>query len=212
MKTFRDLEIHPDGEPGAYISKLEQNLPEGWTRNFDSEQRTGTIGACQYYCFTCENRQGLEVATLFFIEREDGALYVCNIVPRDKSSLSYGEYNMILDDFADSVIAKLPGADEHLVLASSDTVDFKVILGEEAYKLLDRFAMTSNRSSGSAHPSDREKWFDFIHYVHDNDIDFGPSQFKRYILEEAKWPEKTGWDLVLEYEFALDLLAYPINS
>ena len=208
MKTYRDLEIHPQGKLDDYIAKLELNLPDGWIRNVDSEQRIGTIAGSRYYCFTSEGRPSIEVATLFFLTRDDGALYVCNVVPRDKSSLTYDEYNQIVDDFVDNVVSRLPDADADLVLASSDTVDFKVLLGADAYKLLDRFAMTSNRSSGSAHPSDRDKWFAFIHHVHENDIDFGASLFKRYILEEAKWPSETGWDLVLEYEFAIGLLKF----
>lgn len=175
----------------------------------ETEVESSKGAGVTYYCFTCENRPGVEHATMFFVEREDQAIYVANIIPREKSQLSHAEYNSILDDFTQSVLDQLPDRDEHLVMGFSDKIDVKVLLGPEGHRLLERFAKTSNRSTGSAHPSDREKWFDFIYFIHHNDIDFGPSVFKRYMLEEAKWPEDQAWQLTIEYEFALGLLRHP---
>lgn len=208
MNTFRDLEIHPKGRPSEFADLLASHLPDGWSRSRETEKESSRGAGVTYYCFTCENRPGVEHATMFFLEREDGAIYVCNIIPREKSQLGYAEYNAVLDDFTRSVLEQLPDRDEHLVMAFSDEIDVEVLLGEEGFRLLERFAKTSNRSTGSAHPSDREKWFDFIWHVHENDIDFGPSVFKRYIVEDAGWPAEQGWELTIEYEFALGLLQH----
>lgn len=208
MNTYRDLEIHPKAPPSVFADVLEANLPAGWSRCKTTETESSRGAGVTYYCFTCENRPGLEFATIFFVQREDGAIYVANIIPRAKSHLSYAEYNAILDDFVQSVVETLPNRDDHLVMSFSDKLDVKVLLGEDGFRLLERFSKFANQSTGSSHPMDREKWFDFIWHVHDNDIDFGPSVFQRYIIEEAKWPEDKGGKLVIEYEFALGLLRH----
>jgi len=208
MKTYVNLEVYPDCASGDYIAKLEDCLPDRWTRDKVAEKRVNSFGWACNYCFTYDCDDGTEVVTLFFIEMSGGGLRVSNIMPSKSDRLTYSEYNKILSDFTDSVISRLPDAGKHTVVALSDEVNFEVLLGECGFELLKKFATTANKSSGSCHPSDCEKWFDFIHHVHENDIDFGASQFERYIHEVANWPVDTGCDLVQEYEFARALLKH----
>lgn len=207
MQDYRDLEIHPKGSLEEFIELVSNQLPPGWARSTETEDSIRSNMA-HYFVFTCDGTRGPEAAALFFLKREDGALYVCNIVPQAKFQLSRGEYNAILDDFRVGVLEALPCRDDHLVLAFSDKIEPSVILGEAGFKLLERFALTSNRSTGSAHPSDRQKWFDLISYVHRNEIEFGPHLLERYLVEVAKWPEDVASDIACEFSFGLGLLSH----
>lgn len=207
MKTFRDLEIHPKSNPSALADLLAGHLPNGWSRSREAEENVFTKTAT-YYCFTCENRPGVENATIYFVEREGQSIYVANILSSRKSELSHAEYNAILEDFTKSVVDQVLNRDEHLVMIFPDEIDVEVLLGSEGHSLLKRYAKSANRSTGSAHPSDREMWFDFIWHVHSNTIDFEPSVLNRYMSEEAKWPIEQADQLTIEYEFALGLLRH----
>jgi hypothetical protein len=207
MKTFRDLEIYPNAGPSVLADLLTNHLPDGWSRSREAEENVFTKTAT-YYCFTCENRPGVENATMYFVERADQGIHVANIISSRKSELSHAEYNAILEDFTKSVVYQVPDWDKHLVMIFPDKIDVEVLLGSEGYRLLQQYANSANRSTGSAHPSDREMWFDFIWHVHRNAIDFEPSVLKRYMSEEAKWPIEQACQLTIEYEFALGLLRY----
>src|SRR5207245_2329219 len=89
-------------------------------------------------------------------------LHVGNIVPMDDRRLTYDEYNNILEDFFHKVV--LPATADRAVHAqlSADEVKIETWLSDGAASLLRAFSRAANKSTGSAHPADRERWEAFL--------------------------------------------------
>ena len=88
-------------------------------------------------------------------------------------------------------------------------------------KKLELFCDCANKSTGSSHPCDQERWYNFIiQTVHDNRIistgtliDFlqDKSYWKKgsgHVIERSAWSEDMAYKLGLEYEQLADFLSY----
>lgn len=54
------------------------------------------------------------------------------------------------------------GADLEICGPSDDNFDLRTVISEAALEKLKLFCSTANKATGSSHPCDRDKWFDFI--------------------------------------------------
>lgn len=77
---------------------------------------------------------------------------------------------------------------------------------EEAAAALHRFSVTANKSTGSKHPSDRRRWFDFIFAAHRAQSRLDSQILARWLTEVEEWPSEVVEDLVIQYEFGVALL------
>lgn len=155
-----------------------------------------------------------------------GYIKVGNIIPLQKNQLSIEEYNAVLDLFYDEIIvpnqSKLEGI--KIVGPESDVFDPLKYISKKALKKLELFCNTANKSTGSSHPCDEERWFDFICQTVDDDQTFDYDTIYRFLMDENYWGEKeTGfigamgrfsWDeehaseLATEYDNYVRLLTY----
>ena len=124
--------------------------------------------------------------------RRDGYIKVGNIVPLRKDQLSIEEYNAILDLFYAEVIApnqtKLEGI--KIIGPESDVFDPLKYISKNALKKLERFCNGANKTTGSSHPSDEERWFDFICQTVDDDQIFDFDTLFRFLMDESYWGKK----------------------
>lgn len=210
MKVRQELRIGPlgDAQEAEFISWVEAHLTTGWSRKAALEEKLREA-AIAFYCFACEQSAARQAATLFLTRAEREAtswLYVSNIVPEQISELSLDQYNQILQDFW-AAFAK-PAADSIGVPVelSPDEQSVKDWLSPESARLLKLFSLAANKSTGSSHPMDRQRWYDFLIALHHSGENPSVNLLRRWLVEEERWSDEAAFDLVCEYEFALGLL------
>ena len=91
---------------------------------------------------------------------------------------------------------------------SPDEENIENWISEESVKKLKKFSVAANKSTGSAHPLDRKRWFDFLITVHHEHNKLDVSQLSRWLIECEHWPEDIAHELAMEYEFAMGLLDF----
>jgi hypothetical protein len=205
MKVFRDLVITGPGEKlSEFLSNVEALLDDGWVRLHERERE---LLPTKFFCFSCSAKGNRPAASLFLTYRGSTELYVSNVVPKEIGQLVYDQYNNILLEFCERFVRK--AAKQPLIVTlTGDEKTITDCLPSEGVRLLTAFSRGANKSTGSGHPKDRERWFKFLVYVRGTE---GPSihyLLERWFLEEENWPEEKVRDLMEQYEFAMDLLHF----
>ena len=207
MKTFRNLYIHLNG---ADIDSLSRNLDNQsqptWTRRRGKEEELADKKG-KPICFEAKKGGPIPPSTLYIFQKENETLWVSNIVPTEESELSYDQYNLALAHFHENIV--LPAIEGTSIKAelTSDQVSIGSIAGEEAEKAIVLFSDLANKSTGSSHPSDRKRWFEFLVLAHDARSDLYQGIIIRTLVELG-WSEEKAVELGMEFEFAEDLLSY----
>lgn len=207
MKVFRDLYIRLNGaKVEDLIEQFTAQCGDHWHRALDREKDAGSIGE-KAFSFEHTAGDGLERAGLSLFQKEGDTWYVPNIIPLDRSELSHDQYNKILENFLDTIvrpsIAGLPVTAE----LTGDVLFLKDVVGEDVAALLRKFSVLANKSTGSSHPCDRNRWFDFLIAVQRKRIPLDSDLLIHSLVEDA-WSEDRAHDLAIEYEFAIGLLDY----
>lgn len=211
MKVHQELRIGPltGDQETRFVAWVEEHLTEGWARDSAREEELNRESATKFYCFACQRTADRAAAKLFVTHADRHTtswLYVSNIVPQEVQQLSFDEYNHILNEFG-TRFAK-PAADSIgiRVELSSPEQSIGDWLSPESAKRLIAFSRGANKSTGSSHWADRERWYDFLIAVHRSRENPDVGLLQRWLIEEEKWPDDTASDLVSEYEFARGLL------
>lgn len=160
----------------------------------------------------------------------DGRIKVCNIVPLQKNQLTIDEYNQLLDLFYNDIVKAY--CEKHngieIIGPSSGQFDPLDYISEEALKKLNLFCNAANKSTGSSHPCDEERWFDFICQtvndgrVFDYDTLFKFLQDEEYwgkkekdflgVIRRSTWDEENAEELASEYDNYVRILQYYKNT
>lgn len=209
MKVFREFEVGvASSSREEFLSRIEQSLPEGWRRNREAEEHSHRLGEdTPFRYFTCDEAKGRRAALVAFATRDSLSMYVPNIVPRERGRLTYDEYNAILTEFMKFV---LPVANE-MGLSTKTTKDQQTLedwISPACAEKLRRFSAAANKSTGSSHPYDEERWFDFIVEVVNSGDPLDGSRVGRWLVEEGKWTDEIAHGLVCEFEKGVALLEY----
>lgn len=208
MEVFRELIVYVSEEQNQeFMNNLETRLSDGWSSDVEENERLRTSGYI-YYCFNCTENDSRPAARLVFIRRNENEISVTNIIPPNVGEIIMGEYNGIIEEFYDKFVK--PVSDEMGIVTHLSTKEQTLddwMPSDCAIKLR-TFSSTTNRSTGSSHPCDRERWFDFLVSVFNVDENFGAEELGRWLIEEDNWSEDRAYDLVIEYEFAISLLKY----
>lgn len=69
------------------------------------------------------------------------------------------------------------------------------------------FSSAANKSTGSTHPYDRQRWFEFITLIHKSEKNISPEEVQKFLTEDG-WTEDFSFELACEFEYSLDLLEY----
>lgn len=204
MKQYGDLDVRLGRVSiNDFVKQLAGVPGTGWRRNRELEERSR--GTSPMFCFSYEDgTELLPAATLWLVGRE-GMARVANIIPVTQSTLSRDEYNGLLRSFYDKVITPVItdlGAEATL---SKTELSLDDILSEDTEGRLRSFSSNANKSTGSSHPYDKKRWFDFIisHYRHGENM---PTDVLVDWLVEDGWNEDQALDLVIEFERGIALL------
>ncbi|MFZ0248278.1 hypothetical protein [Candidatus Binatus sp.] len=212
MKVHQELTIGPltTEQEGDLVDRLQRALSDGWSRNTAREEELNrTMVSTKLYCFVCTKHRDREAASLYLARPGDPStalLYVSNIVPTELRELTYDQYNFIVSQFH-----------ARFVKPSADSLGIRVELSQpeqtlenwispKTAKFLRAFSNRANKSTGSSHPKDRERWFDFLIAMHRAREKLDSGLLERWLTEEEKWPEDIAFDLICEFEFSEGLL------
>ncbi len=151
---------------------------------------------------------------------------VGNIVPLKKNQLSIEEYNAVLDLFYEEIIVPNKSKLKNITIVGpeSDVFDPLKYISKEALNKLELFCNAANKSTGSSHPCDEERWFDFICQTVDDNKMFDYDTLYRFLIDEDYWGRKEdgfigamgsfAWDeehaaeLATEYDNYVRILKY----
>jgi len=207
MKVFRDLFIKLNGVMVEdLVDQFTARCGDNWHRALDREQHAGSMGE-KAFSFEHTAGDGLERAGLSLFQKEGDTWYVPNIVPLDSGQLSHDQYNKILENFLDTIVRPSIAGLSVTADLTGDILFLKDVVGDEVASLLHKFSVLANKSTGSAHPCDRNRWFDFLIAVQRKHISLNTDLLIHSLMEEG-WSEDRAHDLAIEYEFAVGLLDY----
>ena len=209
MRRYIDLYITLNGfDPNEFFNLLEKNLISGWKRADTKEDFNRIIDGAACGFEHIENKSLPAAILWLYATRENiDKIYIPNIVPLEKSQLSIGEYNRVLTTFSIDIVT--PVAERHGVVVeiTSEYYELEDIISDKSAAALRRFSSCANKSTGIAHPSDRERWFAFIDSMHRKNAEINHSELKAFLIEDG-WHEEGAAELADEYINAYDLLTY----
>lgn len=207
MKVFRDLYIRLNGARiEDLIEQFTAHCGDHWDRALDREKDAGSMGE-KAFSFEHTAGDGLERAGLSLFQKEGNTWYVPNIIPLDSSQLSHDQYNKILENFLDTIVRPSIAGLQVTAELTGDVLFLKDVVGEDVAALLHSFSVLANKSTGSSHPCDRNRWFDFLIAVQRKRISLNTDLLIHSLMEDG-WSEDRAHDLAIEYEFAIGLLDY----
>lgn len=223
MKIYRELYFRGTSEQ---LSKFVEQIGEYATGDWSLRERSGHWKEYLFFDYKGEEVEKAFVSIYVGDEIYKNELHVGNIVPTIKSKLSIDEYNDILLKFYDDVIKPYKENDTELKISkpTDDTFNPTSVISETALKKLKLFCNAANKSTGSSHPCDRERWFDFICQTVDDGKIFDYSTLASFLQDENYWGSKPdnfmgvlgncAWDeehaceLASEYESLCEILQY----
>jgi hypothetical protein len=211
----------------SLLDEFRKHISEFSTPDWTYVARDGELE--DYVCFDYCGAVFPEAELSFYCGSDaydEGSFQVGNIVPLKKNQLDIKEYNSLLDSFYDEVLAPFHRKFSCLAITgpTNDKFDPLSVISEEALRKLKKFCNAANKTTGSSHPCDEERWFDFIcQTVVDNKI-FDYDTLYRFLKDEDYWGEKDpkllgpighfAWDdehaseLAQEYENYVNILQY----
>lgn len=223
MKTYRELYFRGSQEQlKGFVEEIKKYAVGNWRM----EPQTDRWKEYLFFDYVGNSVDKARVSIFMGDNISKGELMVGNIVPIEKSQLSVDEYNAVLVKFYDDVIKpyKECGTELDITQPSDDIFDPISIISEEALKKLKSFCYMANKSTGSSHPYDQERWFDFICQTVDDERIFDYTTLANFLQDETYWGKKTeefigvigdfAWDeehayeLASEYERACEILQY----
>jgi hypothetical protein len=214
MKVFRELCIHGTSDQvAAMMQNVEKSLTAGWNRNAGMEDSFQRINPQEtVYCFTCCEEESRPQATLFLTEKEPGLVQVSNVVPEVTPPLTYDEYNAILEEFNARFIQPAAQKAGVTVQLTSPWADLEDWMSPLAATKLRFFARAAHKSTGSSHPSDQTRWFDFLLTAHRDGCTLSSGNLMRWLVEEANWSSEVASRMAGEYEVCREFLAFAEGS
>lgn len=209
MKVFRDLYLYlPQEQTDKFFDELKGILNENWSREIASEEKLAQETGDNFYYFSCVKTDVLEPALIAFARKDQQIVYIANIVPREIGSLTKDQYNTILIEFYEKFLSKICNKLSIKVEITSDNQSMQDWVSNETYKKIKSFSGAANKSTGSSHPFDQERWFAFIVAVFRNNEKLDPDRLERWLVEDEGWHYDIASDLAIEYEQGLALLSY----
>ena len=216
MKIF--IELYFKGTSDQLIEfthEIDKYVNGDWKLNKDSKLSK------DYLIFDYSGNLVEKASVYIYIAKmhECGELNVGNIVPENKPQLSTDEYNAILLKFYDDIMKpyKASGTQLEITQPTDDIFNLALVISKDALEKLNKFCRAANKSTGSSHPNDRERWFDFICQTIDDGKIFDESELASFLQDEdywgkvqdgGAWVENLANKLATEYENLCEILNY----
>ncbi len=212
MEAFQKLRISPpENEKNAFFKELKAVIAKSnWVLREDliSNYKKNTFtGDKDILCIESEKFLFDEemIQGLLWIWDYSGYYEVFNIIPIGKNRFEKKEYNYILNKFNEQIVQGLAKKyDANVQLTKSERLLIDAI-GKDAYGALNKFSVAANKSTGHSHPYDFERWCEFLFIVFRNDIEIDTDELIGW-FEENGWTNEMATQLVLDFEYSINLL------
>lgn len=206
MKVYQHLTLYLDDiSKEAMITKIDSLLTAIWIRD---EQRENELlikfQDNKQYAYSTKDNPDLPYARLWLAENKKGQLYVSNIVPDEMGKLTLEEYDSILNAFVD-ILKNDSSIRYELTKGDVDLEDF---LPADVANKLKMFSDLANHSTGYGHPSDFDRWLDFVTAFYMSKCDRKIEWIRRWLHEEAGWHIDTAVHLASQLDYAIDVLQF----
>jgi hypothetical protein len=201
VPCFRDLYfVGGDLQFDRIAESIDSLITTPWSRDSEVENTRG------HYLVYRRDEDGANRALRLFLSPVSGKARVTNVVPINRPRLSMADYNDAVVEFVDR-FARSAAANLVLDLQlGSDQIDLRHDLDAGTIAALQEFSEGANRSTGSSHPMDLDRWYAFILKLHHSN-----ARVSAEVL--GQWLQLDGWDddeivadLQSEFEFAMGLL------
>lgn len=209
LEVYQDLTL--DGDPGtrarfrvALIEKAEtpwRHAPEK-EKELRNNAHTAEVAA-----FERLESSDLPAASLFLRETDHG-YYVSNIVPKKIGTLTYRQYNDLLQDFLRRVVAGPAAEHRFQIVVTKAQKALEEFAGADVANALKNFSDAANKATGAAHPLDQRRWHAFVVRAHRQNVKFDAQILARWLQAEGGWSADMAHNLAVEYEQARDLLQF----
>ena len=213
MEVFQNLNIFvPDGIESNFIEKLLDNITKSeWNHKSDFESNYQKNTASEDKIVICIETPNLlfndvTLKAYVWFRKEEDHFEVFNIVPAKSGSLSFNQYNFILNKFYELFITNLREVFNLKIVFSKPNKSIIDFIGEDAADILIRFSRSANKSTGNTNPYDFNRWCDFVFILYRKEIHLSIGDFERWLIEEEGWSDDMASKLGLDLEYALDIL------
>lgn len=213
MLVFQDMILRSQGGSRSEIREtLLKHVTAPWSYAKDKEdQIAADSGGEDILVFAREKSDDIEAVGLFLWAHE-GGYKVTNIVPRDVRELGFQGYNAALQDFVARIAEPASRVTGLQIEMTPERQSLNDWIPASVAEALRRFSGAANKSTGSSHPSDRERWFEFLFAAFREPRRLDTGRLVRWLIEIEGWPDEEAHDLAIEYEFGLALLEKYENS
>jgi hypothetical protein len=207
IEVFQDLYLRKRSSSSMIRDSILAEVHEPWRHDPGREEDIRSHSSDQEDVIVLVRASFDEIDESGLVLWQDHDDYkVANIVPRNVGELGIANYNTILRDFVSRVAqpAALNGDFEIELTSPNQTLE-NWLETEPADKLR-RFSRLANKSTGAAHPMDRERWYAFLIATHSASKRLDSNQLARWLVEVEGWIPERAQELAIDYEFALGLL------
>lgn len=212
MIVFRELTVDATSEEfDSLVVVMESNFPPEWTRDQAAESNSRaapTLRTVSIYCFRRNSSDEIPSALLIFAPKSPKQFYVSNIIPLEEHEFTPSQYNSILVEFVTKSLAPATNKLNLQFKLTEAEGRLEFWISSAAQQKFRRFLASANRSTGSAHPADQERWHEFVLSVHQNHDTLAPETLRRWMVEVEHWDYEVANQLAQEFEYGLNLLAY----
>lgn len=204
MLVYKELSL---GGSKSDLDEFKENAHKFSTDDWKYVSGNNRMKDYILFDYKGSNLQWAEVSIYYGSETwRDCKIKVGNIVPLRKDQLTVQEYNALLDSFYECII--LPFHNEYPALEvvgpTSEKFDPLHYISKTALEKLECFCNAANKSTGSSHPSDEERWFDFICQTVDDRQVFGYDTIYKFLMDEDYWGKKESGFIGVMGNFAWD--------
>lgn len=170
LEVFQDLDLRgPVKDRSALREALLECVAAPWCHSEEKERALST-SAREYsdvLIFERAASDGLAAATIVLWSRPDG-YEVTNIVPLDITELGRSQYNAILRDFEKQIATPAAGRVGFGVETTPPRQSIEEWASGSVVEALRRFSGAANKGTGSSHPLDQRRWFEFLIRAHED--------------------------------------------
>lgn len=207
IEVFQDLHLRSRSSARSTREDILAQVREPWHHAADKEEELKESAAGDEDLIVLVRSSFDDIDESALVLWQQGEDYrVSNIVPRNVGELGITRYNAILRNFVAAIAQPASQAGRFAIEQTSSRQTLDDWLDREPADALRSFSKLANKSTGTAHPMDRARWYAFLIAAHHAAKRPDSSQLVRWLDEVEGWSEDKAQELAIDYEFALGLL------
>lgn len=204
IEVFQALHIEaPPNELSAVRQKLIDTAQAPWAHDNECQNGEPDITVFRHSGDDAHSSVRLR------LRQNSNCFDVSSINPIDVNGLDVKRYNVLLQDFAESVVApvvKYNGAAMTLSSQRQGPVDW---LNPEAVRALNKFSRNADKRLDYFLPEDKDRWMEFLIKAHDGDLtDSVCDNLERWLRHSEGLSDEMSDRLSSGLRFGTELLKY----